>query len=119
MSERRIRNNKMKRQRQLKKNILLTLMTLCIVVTLAITFGSILSKANDGQEQYKYFTSIEVKRGDSLYAFAKAYMDTHYESEEHYIDEVMNINHLKDTDIKAGQFIIVPYYSDEFRTQQK
>lgn len=90
---------------------------LCLCVSLAVLSTSFLSKAEsaDKTTYYKYFTSVEVMPGDSLYSFAQEYCDEiHYDSYEDYISEIRYINHLSDNSIQAGNYIVVPYYSSEF-----
>ena len=118
MSERRIRNNKIRRQRELKKHFMITIFTFCMISILAITFGSSFSKAKDADTDkpvYKYFTSIMVKSGDSLYSIANTNMSAEFKSAENYINEIKHINSLEDDKIHVGQYLIVPYYSTEFR----
>ena len=43
---------------------------------------------------YKYYTSIEVLRGDTLNSIAAEYMENGFSSKERYIAEIANINHL-------------------------
>lgn len=65
---------------------------------------------------YKYFSSIMVRSGDTLTSIALKYADDHYESLDAYIEEVRNTNNLMDIDdIRAGDYLIVPYYSEQFR----
>ena len=42
--------------------------------------------------------------------------ENHYSNRQEYIDEVVNMNALKDENITAGQHIILPYYSPEFNS---
>ena len=117
-SDLRIKNNKIKRQKELTKHIALTLCTILIISILAITFGSFLSKAKDTNSDvptYKYFTSIQVKTGDSLYSIANEYIDQSMQSMDSYMNEVIHMNSLDSDTIHAGQYLIVPYYSTEFK----
>jgi len=102
-----------------KKIAVILIFTICLVLTLAITFGSFLSKARDKEfyvTYYKYYTNIEIQPGDTLWSLAEDYMDDNYESREDYIAEVRQINSLNsDCDIISGQFLIMPYYSVEYK----
>ena len=60
----------------------------------------------------KYFTSYIVEKDDTLWDIAETYITPEYDSIYEYIDEVMESNHLKSTNIKCGQMLIVPYYAD-------
>ncbi|MDD6811766.1 MAG: LysM peptidoglycan-binding domain-containing protein [Lachnospiraceae bacterium] len=116
-SERRIKNNRIRRQKEMRKNFLLVIMTVCLVITFSISMNSFLSNAKDDSSQtsYKYYKSITIENGDSLWSIALEYMDAeHYDSVNDYIDEVKKMNALVNDNITYGQCLIVPYYSTEF-----
>ena len=115
-SERRIKNNRIRRQKELRKNFLLTIMTICLAITLSFSVSSFLSNAKSESEQipHKYYKSITISYGDSLWSIAQEYMDNeHYDSAKAYIKEVKQLNSLKSDSISYGENIIVPYYSYE------
>lgn len=112
-SERRIRNNRIRRRREMRKNFLLLVMTFCLIVTTSIAVSSFRSHAkNDpARESSKYYKSIVVSDSETLWSIAEDYMDEeHYESIYEYIREVMQINNLKNDAIYADAHLIVPYY---------
>lgn len=114
-SERRIRNNRIRRRREMRKNFLLFVMTLCLIITTSIAASSFRSNAkNDAsKETCKYYKSIVVSDSDTLWSIAEAYMDeAHYESVYEYIREVMRINSLTNDAIYADAHLIVPYYAE-------
>lgn len=112
-SERRIRNNRIRRRREMRKNFLLFVMTLCLIVTTSIVISSFRSnaKTDPAKETCRYYKSITVSERDTLWSIAKTYMDeTHYDSVQDYIDDVMHINNLRNDAIYADAHLIVPYY---------
>jgi hypothetical protein len=116
-SERRIQNNRIRRQREMRKNFLMFLMTLCLIVTCSISLNAFRSNAKDDsvKTSYKYYKSITVDRDDTLWSIAEEYNDEdHYNSIHDYIDEVMRINSLSDDEIHYGENLIIPYYDDTF-----
>ena len=116
-SERRIRINRMKRRRELRKHILTLALTFVLVITCSMMFFTVKTKAQNRDEAiyYKYYKSITVNRGDSLWTYAAEYADEdHYDSYQNYIDEVLQMNSLSSEDITTGQHLVVPYYSVEF-----
>lgn len=118
ISERRIKNNRLRRNRQIRRNLSMLMMTVVLTVGFSVMFFSFKAKAQSSETPlfYKYYKSITVGGGDTIWDFAKLYADTDfYESYECYIKEVMDINHLKDDQIVYGQHIIIPYYSNEFK----
>ena len=50
----------------------------------------------------KKFTSIQVKKGDSLWSIAKEHMGDEYDTVDDYIDEVCETNHIYDRQITDG-----------------
>lgn len=59
----------------------------------------------------KQFTSIQVRKGDSLWKIAKEYMGDEYNSVDDYIEEVCKTNHIYDGKITDGMYLVVPYYT--------
>lgn len=65
---------------------------------------------------YKYYTSIRVSSGDTLWDIANEYRTEEYSSISSYISEVREINHLKSNQITDGMYLCVPYYSEECKS---
>ncbi len=87
--------------------------TLLLIFICFISYGSLNSSAVSG---FKYYTSVTVEAGESLWDLAGEYADdVHYAVRDDYIAEVCRINHLADKDsITAGQTLILPYYSPDY-----
>lgn len=105
---------RLRRERRMKLLKLSTVIiaAFCMIIICAASYNVLDTHANDG---FKYYTSVTVEAGDSLWQIAGDYIDSHYDSRESYIAEVRSINHLADNDtIYAGQLLIVPYYSSEY-----
>lgn len=115
-SEKRIYQNRLRRQKEMRKNFLLFMMTVCLIVTCSISVSTFRSSAKDDSDQasYKYYKSITVSSKDTLWSIAEEYMDQeHYESVNDYINEVIRVNTLPDDTICYGQHLIVPYYDKQ------
>jgi len=113
--ERKIRNSRLKKHRKLRKhrkNILLTMLAILCVLSMSLCMGGVLSRADDGalQQEDKRYTSVVVGVGDTLWSIAETHRDAHYASVEEYIEEIRQINCLRDDDIKSGTYLIIPYY---------
>ena len=96
----------------------MSVFTVILILTLSIGGFAIGSKAQDKDEVilYKYYTSIEVKYGETLYDIAEAYFcEDRYNDYRHYISEVMYINGLYHEEVSPGTYLVVPYYSEEFK----
>lgn len=118
-SERRIRNNRIRRKREMRKNFLLFMLTLCLIVTTSVAVSSFRSnaKGDPAKETYRYYKSITVSERDTLWSIAETYMDEmHYDSIQDYINDVMHINNLKNDAIYADAHLIVPYYAEAVTT---
>ena len=68
------------------------------------------SRAQTSHETVKYYRSVEVAPGDTLWDIAGEYASVEYKDRYAYIDEVKKLNHLTDDRISAGEFLMVPYY---------
>lgn len=112
-SERRIRRNRVRRQREMMKNFLILVMTVCLIVTCSVALSSFRSNAKaDAEPSYKYYKSIVVSNNDTLWSIAKEYMDKeHYTSVNDYINEVKTMNSLSGDSICYGNHLIIPYYA--------
>ena len=61
---------------------------------------------------YKYYTSIRVSSGATLWDIAKEYRTEEYSD----ISEVREINHLSSNQITDGMYLCIPYYSEEYKS---
>lgn len=105
-----------KELRDRRKRILIFGMTLILMFGMGVGFGTLLAKAEETEKEpvYKYYTSIEIRKGDTLWGMADQYMDRdYYETRADYISEVMKINHMVTGRLIAGKKLIIPYYSAE------
>lgn len=116
VSERRIRNNRIRRQRELRHHFMMGILTMMLVIGFSSVFFGFRSKAQGQEERlYKYYKSVVVEEGDTLWAYACEYaLDQYYDSPDIYIQEVLHINSMSETQITCGQHLILPYYSAEF-----
>ena len=117
-SERRIYNNKIRRQRQLRRNILLMCFTFILILGLSIGGFALGAKAQDKDEVilYRYYTNIEVQYGMDLEDIAKEYFcENTYKNINDYISDIMMVNSMGDEKVLPGSYLIVPYYSSEFK----
>lgn len=116
-SERRILKNRIRRQQEMKKNFLILLMTVCLIMFGSVSLNGFRSNAKDDsvETSYKYYKSIVVTNDDTLWSIAEQYMDEeHYKSINDYINEVKNMNSMADDVIHYGDHLIIPYYDSNF-----
>lgn len=104
-----------KRRRQVyMKKMILMFMACALVLGFSIFFSNDLVDAHGNSEEsplkHKYYTSIEIVSGDTLWGIAEEYMDENYESIYEYIHELKDINGLDSDDIQDEQYLTVAYY---------
>ncbi len=113
--KKRERIQRLRRERRRKALTVLSVSAAAAAMVLIcfLSYGSIRTNANTG---FKYYTSITVEPGDSLWELAGEYMDgEHYADRNSFISEVRHINRLDDENgIVTGQTLIIPYYSSEY-----
>ena len=63
------------------------------------------------EKHEKYFTSIEIQEGDSLWSIAEDNMTEEYASVKDYIKEVKRMNHLSSDQLTKGCYIVIPHYT--------
>jgi LysM repeat protein len=106
--------SKEKRVRQLQKRVTLGIVTVVLAIAFFILYGSLYVNAEgkEGARSQKFYTSIEVQYGETLWSLAEQYIDyAKYADIAAYIKEVKKINHLRGDELKAGCYIVVPYYA--------
>jgi len=90
-----------------------------VIVSLGILLGSsinaLASSEKDIASYNKYYVSIRVESGDTLWTIADEYVDGFNISKSDYINEVCIINEISENEIHAGDYIVVPYYSQEIK----
>ena len=112
MTDRELRAYKrqQKRRKQIQRRIYTMIATICMIVVCAVSFHGIRSVASNGENQ------VTVAYGETLWDLSDSYIDyEEYKDKNAYIAEVRSINHLSDENgVRAGQTLIVPYYSYDF-----
>jgi hypothetical protein len=74
---------------------------------------SIHAKADPVETTQKYYTSIRIEDGDTLWNIASRNMTDEYTDITAYMDEVCIINHITRDEIHAGEYLTIPYYAAE------
>lgn len=77
-------------------------------------FSAKASSMSDSETAYKYYTSIQIEPGYSLWSIAEENYTRHFSSKKAYIREIKQINGLKNENLTSGQYLIIPYYSYDF-----
>lgn len=110
-----IRRNRIRRERQLRRRMIIAAAALVIIIFSSLGLTSFLSDASEetSSNVSKVYTSVMVPYGSSLYEMASDHMDPDYYSDiDSYIKEVRFINHLSGDEIKAGNYLVIPVYKE-------
>ena len=93
-----------------------------LIVIAIIFFGillgtgiSALASNDKATGQYKYYKSICIEEGDTLWDIAGKYVEGTDMDRYDYIQEICDLNGIYAEEIHAGDYIIVSYYSDELK----
>lgn len=107
-----------KREKTVKLQKRAILISLVMIVSLIILLGSsihALANSNDNRPVNKYYTSITVENGDTLWDIADEYISGYDIDKNDYIAEVSALNNLSKDEIHAGQSIVVAYYTRDVK----
>ncbi len=114
------------RKKQLHLRIC-SVVLICLAVLSFISISTLISKAgnekgmsyeNEKAEEmirYKYYTTVTVAVGETLWDIANEYNSEEFGGIQNYIREVKSINHISGDRICAGEALTVPYYSMEYK----
>ncbi len=110
------RANRRRAKEAAKRRILVLLATILLITIGSVIFGNSFSAAesDDHETVYKYYKSVELEYGDSLWSLAEEYK-LEGSSTQDYIDEIMEINNLTSDMIHRGQHLVIVYYDTEFK----
>jgi cell division protein YceG involved in septum cleavage len=100
-----------------KKQTALSIFCMTIVLVSIIAGTTMVIKAEEpaaSQKLYKYYTTVQIEEGDTLWSIAEQYTEGTDCSIQEYIAELKQMNGLKDDTITAGCNLIVSYYSDVY-----
>lgn len=90
---------------------------LAIIIIASMALGFIMfssfSKAEASRPSFTYYDSYEIKAGDTLWTIADQYMDGENFDKERFVDTIKRNNHLLDSEIHAGDYLIIEYKSCE------
>lgn len=95
---------------------IIILIVVSLIVILASSISAMASAKNNAQPIHKYYTSIEVQPGDTLWSIADSYIAEFNIDREDYMEELSELNHLDmDGSIHSGEYLTIAYYSNEVK----
>ncbi len=100
----------------MKKNWMKVSITLCVGFTalfLVLNFMVTTTSAAERQVRQLCYESIQIREGDSLWSIAEENYSEDYASVAAYVKDIARANGIReDSDIHAGEHLILPYYED-------
>lgn len=103
----------------LKRKIMMSAFVVTLAFVGSIRFCGVLSSAHENSKEeetsFKYYKSIRIEQGDTLWGIAEQYMSDDYHSIQEYIDEVKRINHLTSDEIYDYGYLMIAYYDTEYK----
>lgn len=121
MSEKNDKQMKRTKARILKRKIKIFFILPILLIALAGTIycGGVLSNAHGNLQEepvgFKYYKSIEIKQGDTLWGIAQKYMTEEYDSPQEYIEEIKELNGLTSDNLQESKHLLVAYYDTVFK----
>lgn len=89
-----------------------------LIAVCCTVFGSFLSSAHGNRMEepvnFKYYKSITIEEGDTLWGIAEEYMTDDYESIREYVYALKKMNNLTTDEIKTGEKLIIAYNDTTF-----
>ncbi|SHJ89804.1 LysM domain-containing protein [Hespellia stercorisuis DSM 15480] len=112
--------SKRKRSAQvLQQKVMLIIAAIALIILCSSVFGGLLTSAHGSRSEepvnYKYYKSIEIESGDTLWSIAETYMTDEYSSVGDYVEELKSINSLSSEEIHEDQYLTVAYYDTQFK----
>ena len=92
---------------------------LCLIAVITVFSSALLGHslfnvmAGEEQDRFsKYYKSIQICQGDSLWSIADEYRENSTMTVEGYIKELRTMNQLRSDTIHAGQYLTVMYFEE-------
>lgn len=105
-----------RREAQVRTQKCFIAISIIIIIILGVLFGSsmqVFAGDNKTSTLYKYYKSICIEEGDTLWDIAGEYVQNTHITRQEYIDEVCVLNGIDADEIYAGDYIVVVYYEVE------
>lgn len=103
----------MKQKRFSKKILVVPALLLLSVILIKSSVSGLAESRKAEQSSYKYYTSVAIGKGDTLWSIASENMTPEYDEIEDYIQEIRSLNHLYGDGIYAGEYLTIPRYFQE------
>ena len=117
LRRKKIHETRLKTVARRKKLLLSCTVTLLLFIAVYSSVRFVNVNANNAEKNpiYKYYTSYEIQPGDTLTSIAQEHTVNSNVSIGDYIEEIKRNNHLTGDKITSGNYIVISYYSDEYK----
>lgn len=112
-----IKNRRMHRIQQ----HIITLFILTLLIAFFLIGNSIITfaGAKSNRDLHKYYTSIQLQKGDSLWSLASEYAPKGIISRKEFISEVCRINGISENNtLHSGDYLVISYYSSGYPQEE-
>lgn len=113
--QQRLQRIRIARRRKEVRRLRLFLAAGLILMVLSFSILSGFTHRGAEEEKYLYYTAVTVERDDTLYGIASRYVSTQNLSMNRYMQQIMDLNHMKSATVYYGQTLVVPYRSAELK----
>ena len=102
-----------RRQRKVLAVVIFVFVSLGIL--LGTSMNALASSKADVASYHKYYTSVRVEAGDTLWTIADEYISDLNINKQEYIAEICSLNNICEDEIHTGDYIVVAYYSQDMK----
>ena len=102
-------------RRQKKLLAIAILVFVSLGILLGTTISAQASSEADVASYNKYYTSVRIEAGDTLWTIADEYIEDLNIDKQEYINEICTINNICEDEIHAGDYVVVAYYSQDMK----
>ena len=107
------RENQVRRQ---KKIITVAAAVFAVCLSLLLFTGiRTFAGTTDKAAVYKYYESVEIRSGDTIWELADSYLAGSGLDKEEYVSEILRLNNIPNGEIREGDTIVMVYYSTELK----
>ena len=115
----RANENLQKREAIVRREKCILAIAIILIVSLGILLGTsinaLASSKADVSSYNKYYKSIRIESGDTLWTIADEYIADFNIDKKDYIREICELNNIYEDDIRAGDYVVIAYYSKEVK----
>lgn len=93
-----------------KRMLIMTAVFLITAIIIGSSISGFARVRRQEKNSCKYYSSIMIEKGDTLWSIASENMTSEYGRVEDYIEEIRSLNHLYSDGIYAGEYLTIPRY---------